>query len=60
MATSCGVGHRCGLDPTLLQLWCRLAAAALIQPLVGEPPYTTDVVLKEKEKREKNACVIQR
>ena len=29
---SCGVGHRCGSDPELLWLWCRMAAAALIQP----------------------------
>ena len=27
---SCGIGHRCGLDPVLLWLWCRLAAAAPI------------------------------
>ena len=25
-----GVGHKCGLDPLLLWLWCRPAAAALI------------------------------
>ena len=25
-------------DPVLLWLWCRLAAAAAIQPLVGDPP----------------------
>jgi len=30
---SCGVGHRCGLDPVLLWLWYRPAATALIQPL---------------------------
>ena len=30
---SYGVGHRYGSDPMLLQLWCRLAATALIQPL---------------------------
>ena len=30
VAASCGVGHRCGLDPALLWLWCRLAAAGLI------------------------------
>ena len=29
-STSYGVGHRCGLDPQLLWLWCRLAAIALI------------------------------
>ena len=29
-AMSCGVGSRHGLDPALLWLWCKLAAAALI------------------------------
>ena len=29
---SCGVGRRCGSDPKLLWLWCRLAAEAQIQP----------------------------
>ena len=32
---SCGVGHRCGLDPTLLWLWCRLAAVAPVRPLTS-------------------------
>ena len=30
LAASCGVGCRCGLDLTLLWLWHRLAATALI------------------------------
>ena len=42
---SCGVGHRCGLDLTLLWLWQRSAAAALIQPLVWEPPYAMGAAL---------------
>ena len=33
IAVSWGVGCRCGWDPTLLWLWCRLAAVVLIQPL---------------------------
>ena len=33
IAVSCGVGLRRGSDPTLLWLWCRLAAVALIRPL---------------------------
>ena len=37
VAVSCGVGCRCGLDPTLL--WRRLAATTLIRPLAWEPPY---------------------
>ena len=47
---SYGVGHRCGLDPELLWLWCRLAAVALIRPLAWEPPYAAGVVLKSGEK----------
>ena len=39
IAVSCGVGCRCGLDPTLLWLWSRLVATALIRPLGWEPPY---------------------
>ena len=30
IAVSCGIGRRCGLDPTLLWLWSRLAAIAPI------------------------------
>ena len=36
---SCGVGRRCGSDPTLLWLWSRPAAAAPIQPVAWELPY---------------------
>ena len=32
IAVSCGVGCRCGSDPSLLWLWRRLAAVALIYP----------------------------
>ena len=39
VAMICGVGHRHGLDPAFLWLWCRPAAAAPIQPLGWEPPY---------------------
>ena len=46
---SCGVGHRCGLDSTLLWLWCRLAAVALIRPLAWEPPYAAGAALKRKK-----------
>ena len=50
---SCGVGRRHGLDPTLLWLWCRSAAAALIQPLAWELGYATGVALKNKNKSKK-------
>ena len=43
---SCCVGCRCGWDPALLWLWCRLAAAALIQPLAWELPYAMSAALK--------------
>ena len=46
---SCGVGHRRGLDPELLWLWRRPAAAAPIQPLAWKLPYATDVFLKSKK-----------
>ena len=46
---SCGVGCRCGSDPELLWLWCRLAAAAPIQPLAWELPYALSVALKSKK-----------
>ena len=41
-------------DPALLWLWCRLAAAALIQPLPWEPPYATGEALKKKKNPKKN------
>ena len=46
---ACGVGRRHGSDPTLLWLWYRLAAAALIRPLAWEPPYATGAALKRKK-----------
>ena len=51
---SCGVGHRCGLDPAWLWLWRRPAATSQIQPLAWEPPYATGAALKrQKTKKEK-------
>ena len=50
-AVSCGVGRRCDSDPTLLWLWCRLAAAALIGPLAQELPYAAGAALKRKKER---------
>ena len=47
-----GVGHRCGLDPELLWLWCRLAAAALIRPLAWEIPYAASVALKRQKQKQ--------
>ena len=50
---SCGVGHRQGADLALLWLWCRLAAAILIQPQAWELPYAAGATLKEKKKKKK-------
>ena len=43
--------HRHGLDPVLLWLRHRLAAAAPIRPLAWEPPYTAVQPQKSKKKR---------
>ena len=41
-------------DLALLWLWCRLAAAAPIQPLAWEPPNAASVALKKtKDRKEK-------
>ena len=53
IAVSCSVGCRHGLNPVLLWLCCRLAAAAPIWPLAWEPPYALGTAL-EKDKRQKN------
>ena len=49
VAMSGGVGHRPGLDPALLWLWCRPAATAPIQPLAWEPPYAMGTALKRQK-----------
>ena len=59
---SCGVGRRCGSDPSWLWLWCRPVAIALIEPLAWELPYGTGAALKrhkdkKKEKPVLNCCV---
>ena len=38
LAVTCDVGHRRGSGPTLLWLWRRPVAIALIRPLAWEPP----------------------
>ena len=50
---SCNVGRRCGSDATLLWLWCRRAATALIRPLAWELPYVMSAALKSKKKKKK-------
>ena len=45
---SCGVSRRYGSDPTLLWLWQRPVAVALIWPLAWEPTHATGAALKSK------------
>ena len=44
---SCGVSHRRSSDPTLLWLWHRLAATALLRPLAWELPHAVGAALKK-------------
>ena len=48
---SCGVGHSWSSDPTVLWLWCRLAAAAVAWPLTWEPPCATSAALRARPYR---------
>ena len=50
---SCGVDRRHGSDPTLLWLWCRPAAIALIRPLAWEPPCALGAALERQKKKKK-------
>ena len=50
---SCGVVHRCNLDPTLLG--CRPAAVDPIPSLAWELPYVKGVALKRQKKESKQA-----
>ena len=45
------VGHRHSSDPTLLWLWHRPAAGALIRFLPLEIPYATSAALKKAKKK---------
>ena len=55
---SCGVGHRCGSDLTLLWLWRRLAAIALIGHLAWGPPYAAGAALKRQKRIKKKILKI--
>ena len=50
---SCGVGCRCGSGCTLLWLWYRLEAAALIGCLAWELPYAVGMALKRQKQKHK-------
>ena len=55
VAMSCGVGRRHGSDPTLLWLWHRPVATALISPLAWESPFgvgaAQEMAKSQKKKR---------
>ena len=48
---SCGVVRRCGSDPALPWLWCRLEDTAPIRPLAWEPPYARGAALEKTKKK---------
>jgi len=52
------VGHRFCLDPVLLWLWGRRAAAAPIQPLAQEIPYAPGAAIKRKGKKTQNLVLL--
>ena len=47
------------MDPTLLWLWCRLAAAAPIRLLAWELPYAWGVALKVKKNKNKKKKILK-
>ena len=53
VAVSSGVDHRCGSDPELLWLFCKLAATTPIQSPAWEHPYVEGAALKIKKKKKK-------
>ena len=53
VATRCSLGFRCGSDPVLLWLWCRLEAVAPIWPLAWKFPYSMGVALKIQKQTNK-------
>ena len=50
--SSCGVGCRHSSNPVLLWLWCGLATAALIRPLIWDLPYAEALKSPLQKKRE--------
>ena len=50
---SCGIGHRQGLYPMLLCLWCRPEFAVPIRPLAWELTYALGVAINKQTKEAK-------
>ena len=57
VAVSCGVGCGLGLDPQLLWLQCRPAAAALIWPPSLGTPYAVGTALYRSKKEKENMAI---
>lgn len=57
---SCGAGHRCGLDPVLLQLWWRPAATVPIQTLTWELSRAPGEALKKGRDQKKKKSDFQK
>ena len=55
---SCDVGCRRSLDLTLLWLWCKLVAAALIRPLAWESPCAVGGALENGKKKNHESVYI--
>ena len=55
---SCGIGHRQGLDPSLLWLWHRPAAVAPIQSLAWELPYAVPAALNCQPPKSKTMILL--
>ena len=51
VATSHGIGFRCGSNLVLLWLWHRPAATAPIRPLIRGLTYAIGIAIKKKKKK---------
>ena len=60
IAMNCSGGSRCSLELVSLWLWCRLAAAAPIQPLAWKLPHAASMALGKKKKKKKEYTMEKR
>ena len=51
------MGRRRGSDPSLLWIWCRPAATALIGPLAWKSPHAVGVALEMAKRKKKGSSV---
>ena len=59
VAMSCGVDHRCSLDPVLLWLWCRPAAVAPIGLLTWDLHMPREQPQKTQKDKKKIFLIIK-